>query len=87
VVVGVDTTVLWASTMMLLLVSAIPVPALAGYYGAYYMWGMELAVVPGLLAASYLILERPGHRTFGLISWILKVGMFFGVLAVALGNL
>jgi geranylgeranylglycerol-phosphate geranylgeranyltransferase len=87
VVLGVERTALWASALMLILVSAIPLPALVDYYGSVYLWVMELAVVPGLLAASYLILKHPGKRTFGHVSWILKAEMFFGILAVGLGKL
>lgn len=87
VVVGVERTVAWASCLMLVLASALPLPALLGYYGDVYLWVMELAVVPGLVTAAYLILRHPGKRTFGNVSWILKGEMFFGVLAVALGKL
>jgi geranylgeranylglycerol-phosphate geranylgeranyltransferase len=87
VVVGVDRTVLLASAMMLLLVSALPWPALAGGYGRLYLWVMELAVVPGLLVAAYSILKHPGRRSYGRVSWLLKVEMLFGVLAVGLGRL
>jgi geranylgeranylglycerol-phosphate geranylgeranyltransferase len=87
VVVGVDRAVTWASVLMLSLVAAIPLPTFLEYYGSLYLWVMELAVVPGLVAASYLILKHPGKRTFTCVSWILKVEMFFGILAVGLGRL
>jgi geranylgeranylglycerol-phosphate geranylgeranyltransferase len=86
VVVGVGRTVLWASVLMLVLASAVPLPALTGYYGVFYLWVMELSVVPGLLAATYMILERPQKRTFGRVSMILKVAMFFGVVAMGVGD-
>jgi geranylgeranylglycerol-phosphate geranylgeranyltransferase len=87
VVVGLERAVLWAAGMMLFLAAAMPVPALANYYGTLYLWVMEVTVVPGLLVASYLILRNPNKRVFNRVSWILKVGMFFGVLAMALGKM
>jgi geranylgeranylglycerol-phosphate geranylgeranyltransferase len=87
VVAGLDRTVVLASAMMLLLAAAIPSPALAGHYGRPYLWVMELAVVPGLLAASYAILKYPGRKSFGRVSWLLKIEMFFGILAMGLGRL
>jgi hypothetical protein len=48
---------------------------------------MELSVVPGLLVAAFLISKYPSRHTFGRVSWILKFGMFFGVLAIGLGAL
>jgi geranylgeranylglycerol-phosphate geranylgeranyltransferase len=87
VVVGMDRTIVWAASLMLCLAALIPLPAMAGYYGAYYLVVMEAGVVPGLLAAAWMIVKHPGKRTFGRVSWILKIEMFFGVLAVGLGNL
>jgi geranylgeranylglycerol-phosphate geranylgeranyltransferase len=87
VVVGTGRTIVWAATLMLGLAALIPLPTLVGYYGSYYLLVMEVAVVPGLLTATYLIVKRPGKRTFGRVSLILKIEMFFGVLAVGLGNL
>lgn len=86
VVIGVDRTVHWASGLMLGLVILIPIPALTSYYGELYFWVMELAVVPGLLAGAYFVLNRPDRRIFSRVSWILKLEMFFGVLAVGLGK-
>lgn len=87
VVVGVQRAAMWASFLMLSLVALIPLPTMVNYYGSMYLWVMEVAVVPGLVVASYMILKHPGKRTFGRVSWILKVEMFFGILAVGLGKL
>lgn len=87
VVIGTARTVMAASGLMLVLAAAIPVPTLAGHYGALYLWVMELTVVPGLLAASYMVLKHPGKRSFCRVSWLLKIEMFFGVLAMGVGNL
>ncbi len=86
-VLGLHRTVLWASALMLTLAAAIPLPTLASFYGRSYLLVMEVAVVPGLIAASYLILKRPEKQTFGRVSWLLKIEMFFGVLAVGLGKI
>lgn len=87
VVVGVERTIVWASALMLVLVAGIPLPTFVNYYGSLYLWVMELTVVPGLLLASYLVLQHPCKRTYGRVSWILKAGMFFGILAIGLGTL
>lgn len=86
VVVGLERAVWWAAALMLSLTAAMPLPALSGYYGTLYLWVMEVSVVPGLLVASYLILRSPNKRICHRVSWILKIGMFFGVLAMALGK-
>jgi geranylgeranylglycerol-phosphate geranylgeranyltransferase len=87
IVVGTERTVMAASGLMLALVCVLPLPTLAGHYGALYLWVMELTVVPGLLAASYLILRHAGKRSFSRVSWLLKIMMFFGVLAMGVGKL
>jgi geranylgeranylglycerol-phosphate geranylgeranyltransferase len=86
-VVGLDRTVVWAASLMLVLSSLIPLPTVAGHYTRAYLWVMEGAVVPGLILSSLLVLKRPEKRTFGRVSWLLKIEMFFGVLAVGLGRL
>lgn len=83
---GVERTVFVAAAMMLTLAVAIPLPSLVGYYGWQYFWTMALLVVPGLLAGSYMILARGERRVFNRVSWILKAGMFFGILAIAMGR-
>jgi geranylgeranylglycerol-phosphate geranylgeranyltransferase len=86
-VVGLERTVAWAASLMLVLSAAIPLPTVAGYYGRGYLLVMEGAVVPGLILSCLLILKRPEKRIFGRVSWLLKIEMFFGVLAVCLGRL
>lgn len=86
-VIGVDKTVRWASGLMLSLAVLIPLPTLTAYYGWLYFLVMEITVVPGLLVGSYLILTRSERGVFSRVSWILKVGMFCGVLAVGLGKI
>jgi geranylgeranylglycerol-phosphate geranylgeranyltransferase len=86
VALGVDRAAFAAAVLMLGLATLVPVPALAGHYGPKYFWTMTLLVVPGLIGGSYLVLERRDRRTFSRVSWILKVGMFFGILAIALAR-
>ena len=87
VVMGTNRTVMAASGLMLVLAAAIPVQTLAGHYGCLYLWVMELTVVPGLLAASYMALNHKGKQSFCRVSWLLKIEMFFGVLAMGVGHL
>ena len=63
----------------------LPLPTLAGIYGMGYLLTMGLFVVPGLLAGAWMVVRSPGKRTFSRVSWMLKLGMFFGIIAIALG--
>lgn len=84
---GVDRTVIITSAMMLSLAVLIPLPALIGYYGWQYFWTMALLVIPGLIVGAYMILARGGRKTYNHVSWVLKAGMFFGILAIAMGRM
>jgi geranylgeranylglycerol-phosphate geranylgeranyltransferase len=86
VVLGVERTVVVAAVMMLALAILIPVPSVAGHYGFGYLWAMVALVVPALVGGAYLILEHRDRRTFNRVSWLLKAGMFFGILAIALAR-
>lgn len=85
-VIGVEKAVMWASGLMLGLVVLIPLPTLFAYYGGLYFWVMEVSVVPGLIFGAYFILNRPERRVLNRVSWMLKIEMFFGILAVGLGK-
>lgn len=74
-----------AAGLMLSLAAALPVPALAGYYGPTYFWLMEALVVPLLVVAAVWVVRRPERRAFARVSWMLKAGMFVGILAIAAG--
>lgn len=86
VVLGMERTVVVAAVMMLTLAILIPAPSLARHYGFGYLWAMVALVVPTLVGGAYLILEHRDRRTFNRVSWMLKVGMFFGILAIALAR-
>ncbi|MDH3217576.1 MAG: geranylgeranylglycerol-phosphate geranylgeranyltransferase [Candidatus Krumholzibacteria bacterium] len=64
-----------------------PLPGLLEYYGRTYALLMTLIFVPGVLAACYLALRSPQRVTLHRTSWILKIQMFFGIVAMSLGRL
>ena len=61
---------------------AFPVPAYIGMYGRAYALVMMLSVVPILLISMWIILRG---RSLGVVSALLKIGMFFGCVAFYLG--
>jgi 4-hydroxybenzoate polyprenyltransferase len=87
VVMGEDRARAIAATMMLVLAMLIPVPAIVGHYGPGYFWPMEGLVVPSLMVSSLIVIRNPSRRTFNRASWILKAGMFFGIVGIALARL
>lgn len=86
-VLGEDRAGRAAAALLLLLAAAIPAPALAGYFGTVYLWVMELTVVPGLLVATLLVVKHPGKPVYSLVSWLLKVEMVFGIVAMGADKL
>jgi geranylgeranylglycerol-phosphate geranylgeranyltransferase len=84
VVFGVDRTLRAASVLLFLCTFVAPIPCLTGAFGRGYGVVMELAVVPGLLAAGVLILGHPRRTLLTAVSWILKGEMFLGILAMGL---
>jgi len=85
VVMGVERAVMLAVTLMVGLALLLPLPTLTGVYGRRYFYAMELLVVPGLLGGAWWMLKRPSRRTYNRVSWLLKITMFFGILALTLG--
>jgi len=73
------------TVLMLGLALLLPVPTLTGLYGTGYLWIMLALVVPLLVAGSWMILRRPQRRAYTRVSWLLKAGMFFGILAIVVG--
>jgi hypothetical protein len=47
---------------------------------------IELVVVPGILAATYLVLRFPKRVMFNRAAWILKIEMFLGIVVIGLGR-
>ena len=70
---------------MLVLAALLPLPALAGAYNARYFLVMETLVVPVLVGGAVAVARRPERRTFGRVSRALKLAMFAGIVAIALG--
>jgi geranylgeranylglycerol-phosphate geranylgeranyltransferase len=77
IVVGEKVAMRVAAVMFLLLALGFPVPFLAGIYGSSYFYLTLFSIVPILLVSSYLAFMNRGA---GLISIILKVGIFFGII-------
>ncbi|NIM19578.1 MAG: digeranylgeranylglyceryl phosphate synthase [Candidatus Latescibacteria bacterium] len=84
---GVERTVLVAVIFLLFCAIVAPLPVLLDHYGGFYAALMEIFFVPGLLVASYLVLNREGQVVLNRVSWILKIELFFGIIAVGLGKL
>jgi geranylgeranylglycerol-phosphate geranylgeranyltransferase len=74
-----------AAVLMLVLAALMPVPALTARYRAPYLLVMELLVVPVLLSGAMRIASSDDRRAFTLTSRMLKLGMFLGIAAIALG--
>jgi geranylgeranylglycerol-phosphate geranylgeranyltransferase len=74
-----------AALLMLLVAILIPVPALAAGYGFGYLLVMELFVVPVLLAAALRLAGSGDRRDYTMTTRSLKLGMFVGIAAIALG--
>jgi geranylgeranylglycerol-phosphate geranylgeranyltransferase len=85
VVVGPERAAVVAAGAMLLLTILLPLPALSGLYGARYFLAMEILVAPVLVVGALAVVRRPERRVFGGVSRALKLAMFAGILAIALG--
>jgi len=70
---------------MLALAALLPVPAVAGFYGGRYYFAMELLVSPVLVGGALAVLRHPRRTVFRRVSHALKLAMFAGILAIALG--
>lgn len=85
VVMGTRTAGSIAAVLMLLLAAAMPLPALVAHYRAAYFFVMELFVAPVLLAAALRVASSDDRGAFRTTSRSLKLGMFLGIVAIALG--
>ncbi|HET6349081.1 MAG TPA: geranylgeranylglycerol-phosphate geranylgeranyltransferase [Candidatus Krumholzibacteria bacterium] len=74
-----------AAVCMLVLAALLPVPALALGYHAGYLIAMELLVAPVLLGGAVRVTGSTHRRDYTLTSRALKLGMFLGIAAIALG--
>ncbi len=82
VIFGREKSSLLAAVFLLCCSVIAPLPAVAGFYGSVYFFMMELAVVPGLIVTSYMILNYQDKRMLNIASWILKGEMFLGIIAM-----
>lgn len=74
-----------AAVLMLALAALMPVPALAAHYRAPYLLIMELLVAPILMVGAMRVAACDNRHDYTLISRALKLGMFLGIAAIALG--
>ena len=85
VVLGTRTAGTIAATLMLVLAALMPLPALVADYRAGYFVVMELMVVPVLLASALRVAASAERRDYTTTTRSLKLGMFVGIVAIALG--
>jgi geranylgeranylglycerol-phosphate geranylgeranyltransferase len=71
-----------SAVIFVLLALLFPLPSLLGAYRPLYAVIMASSVVPILILSAYLVL---GPRKVSLVSTLLKIGMFFGILAFYFG--
>jgi geranylgeranylglycerol-phosphate geranylgeranyltransferase len=74
-----------AATLMLVLAALVPLPALVADYRKEYFLGMQLLVVPVLLLGALRVAGSDRRDDFTKTSRSLKLGMFVGIAAIALG--
>jgi geranylgeranylglycerol-phosphate geranylgeranyltransferase len=84
---GPEKTALWSATVLLVFVASVPIPALIRTYARGYALVMLCLVVPGVLGVTWGVLHSTDRPMLRWASRILKVEMFFGIIAMALGRL
>ncbi|MCI0451870.1 MAG: geranylgeranylglycerol-phosphate geranylgeranyltransferase [Candidatus Latescibacteria bacterium] len=75
-----------ASTAMMLVAIALPLPAVLGIYRPAYAWIMLGLVVPALVAGAVTATKARDSRGFARVSRLLKLAMFAGLAAIAAGT-
>jgi len=83
---GVARTARWGAMVLCLGAMTAPIPALVRYFGGTYGVLMEMSVVPGMLATAYFVLRSPRKTVFSRVSWLLKIEMLAGIIAMGLGR-
>lgn len=83
---GAARTAQWGAMLLCACAAAAPVPALAGHFSRLYALLMVFLVVPGMLAAAYMVLKSPRRGVLHRAAWVLKVGMLAGIVVVGLGR-
>jgi geranylgeranylglycerol-phosphate geranylgeranyltransferase len=83
---GKDKSLLYSSFFLAACVAVAPLPVLAGLYGKTYFFIMEGLVVPGLVGTIVIVMRGAKPKVLNLASWILKLEMFFGIIAMGLAH-
>jgi geranylgeranylglycerol-phosphate geranylgeranyltransferase len=78
IVSGARPALVTAAAIFAALCITFPLPTELGVYGSVYGWIVLCTLVPMLLVSIWLVLR---HRSLGIVSSLLKVGMFFGCAA------
>jgi geranylgeranylglycerol-phosphate geranylgeranyltransferase len=72
-----------ATVIFIVLAAAFPIPSFVDLYGRLYGLIMFVSVIPILIVSAVLSSRA---RSLGIVSMLLKYGMFFGILAFYLGK-
>ncbi len=83
---GATNAAYWGAILLCICAVAAPLPGLAQYFGRFYTVLFQLVVVPGILASAYLVLRYPRRAIYHRVSWILKIEMVCGIIAIGLGR-
>jgi geranylgeranylglycerol-phosphate geranylgeranyltransferase len=75
-----------ASTAMMLVAVALPLPSVVGVYRPAYAWIMLGLVVPALVAGAVTAAKALDTRDFARVSRLLKLAMFAGLAAIVAGT-
>ncbi|MBU8920838.1 MAG: geranylgeranylglycerol-phosphate geranylgeranyltransferase [Bacteroidales bacterium] len=74
----------YAAVIFVILAILFPIPWVKGVYSTAYMWIMSFSVLPILIFSIIFALQK---RKNGLVSKLLKLGMFFGIFAFLAGSI
>lgn len=85
IVAGQKKALFFSALSMMLLIAASPVPYLMGIYNIRYLMAVILGVDLVLLPVIYKLLNDPFGIDAAKISFILKIDMLAGLMAIALG--
>jgi hypothetical protein len=71
---------------MLVVATALPVPALVGAYRPAYAWIMLGLVVPALVVGAVVAVRGVAKSDYARVSRLLKLAMFAGLSAIIAGT-
>lgn len=84
-IAGRERTACISACAMLAVAALIPLPSVAGLFGGRYLAVMVCLVTPVLMTGALAVVRRPERPVFGRVSRGLKLAMFAGIVAIALG--